>query len=207
MADEIEGEAGWLTNLSVRGWVGGGGEQALVAGVVLEGAGEKTLLWRAVGPGLVPFGVEEVLADPRMELQRLDTASGGTQLAENTRWSGDAVSAAAERVGAFPVATGSADAALLQAVTGGRYTVTVVGNGETATGAALVKIYDGDEVRADAAAGAIRLVTLSTRGEAGTASEALVAGFVVAGQGDARLLLRAVGPGLAQFGVKEAYGD
>jgi len=46
-----------------------------------------------------------------------------------------------------------------------------------------------------------RLVNLSTRGQVGVGDNALFAGVVVGGTGRSRLLLRAVGPGLTQFGV------
>jgi hypothetical protein len=46
-----------------------------------------------------------------------------------------------------------------------------------------------------------RLMNLSTRGQVGVGDDALFAGVVVGGTGRSRLLLRAVGPGLTQFGV------
>ncbi len=46
-----------------------------------------------------------------------------------------------------------------------------------------------------------RLVNLSTRGFAGTGPHALVPGFVIGGVAAKALLIRAVGPGLAPFGV------
>jgi hypothetical protein len=47
---------------------------------------------------------------------------------------------------------------------------------------------------------ATRLTNLSTRGQVGGGDDILIAGFVVRG-GPARLMLRGIGPGLAQFGV------
>jgi hypothetical protein len=46
-----------------------------------------------------------------------------------------------------------------------------------------------------------RLVNLSTRGQVGVGENSLFAGVAVGGSGPSRLLLRVVGPGLAQFGV------
>ena len=54
---------------------------------------------------------------------------------------------------------------------------------------------------ADAQAGAARLVNLSTRAYVGTGSGIEIAGFVVAGPSSEPVLLRAVGPTLASFGV------
>jgi hypothetical protein len=63
-------------------------------------------------------------------------------------------------------------------------------------GTGLVEIY---EVGADAS----RLVNLSTRGMV-TATAALTAGVVVQGTTPTKLLVRAIGPGLAQFSVAGA---
>ena len=63
-------------------------------------------------------------------------------------------------------------------------------------GAVLIEIYDA--VAGDPSA---RLLNLSTRGQVGVGENVLFAGVVVGGTGKSRLLLRAVGPGLAQFGV------
>jgi hypothetical protein len=46
-----------------------------------------------------------------------------------------------------------------------------------------------------------RLVNISTRAMVGTGSNILIPGFVVSGNGQEVLLIRAVGPGLAGFGV------
>ncbi|WED66275.1 YDG domain-containing protein [Synoicihabitans lomoniglobus] len=54
-----------------------------------------------------------------------------------------------------------------------------------------------------------RLINLSTRAhvDATTDSGALVAGFVIGGDTSKRVLLRAIGPGLAQFGLTTALPD
>ena len=46
-----------------------------------------------------------------------------------------------------------------------------------------------------------RLINLSSRGVVGNGSNALLAGFNVAGTQPKRLLIRGIGPGLAAFGV------
>ena len=53
-----------------------------------------------------------------------------------------------------------------------------------------------------------KIINLSVRTGAGTGSETLIAGFVVAGQGSAKpLLLRGVGPSLVAFGVTGVLAD
>ena len=68
-------------------------------------------------------------------------------------------------------------------------------------GVVLVEGYDAGS------GGAGRLVNLSSRNRVGTGADILIAGFYVAGSGTKRLLVRAVGPGLAQFGVTGALAD
>ena len=63
-------------------------------------------------------------------------------------------------------------------------------------GITLLEVYDA----ASAAAGP-SLVNASTLAPVGTGAGVLIPGFVVGGTGKLRLLLRAIGPSLAGFGV------
>jgi uncharacterized delta-60 repeat protein len=129
-----------LINLSTRGWVGTG-EALLVAGFVIKGNAPQRLLVRAVGPGLGGFGVNGTLADPVLTV--FDSA--GTPLLGNDDWSASAAEAmaimSAQTVaGAFPLAEGSRDAALLLSLQPGAYTAQITAkNGNT--GVALAEIY------------------------------------------------------------------
>lgn len=125
-----------LVNLSARHWVGTGAD-VLIAGFVVAGNGTKQVLIRAVGPTLASFGVTGVLADPQLEV--LD--SSGRLLASNDDWNA-ALSPAFGRVGAFPLVSGSRDAAALVNLTAGAsYTVKVSGYNNT-TGEALIEVYE-----------------------------------------------------------------
>lgn len=117
------------------------GEGTLIAGLAISGNAPKTLLVRGVGPGLTPFGVAGVLADPKITV-----FSSNTQIATNDNWETGTSTAAqitttAAQVGAFALTAGSKDAALLITLQPGLYTVVVGGVGNT-TGVALVEIYD-----------------------------------------------------------------
>jgi hypothetical protein len=124
-----------LVNLSARNRVGSG-DNILIAGFTVIGTGTKRLLIRGVGPGLAPFGVGDALADPR-----LDVFDGsGTRIAENDNWSA-VLGADFDAVGAFRLPAGSRDAALLQELSSGAYTVQVRGvNG--GTGEAVIEVYE-----------------------------------------------------------------
>jgi hypothetical protein len=56
----------------------------------------------------------------------------------------------------------------------------------------------------DASANTTRLVNLSVRSFAGPGDEALIVGFVIGGNGSKQVLVRGIGPSLAQFGISNA---
>lgn len=125
-----------LTNLSARNQVSTGAN-ILIAGFTLTGSGTKTVLIRAVGPGLTRFGVSNTLADPQLALFN----SSSEKIAENDTWS-SALTSMFSAVGAFGLTAGSKDAALLVTLAApGGYTVQVSGANAT-TGQAIIEIYE-----------------------------------------------------------------
>ncbi|MBL9210757.1 MAG: immunoglobulin domain-containing protein, partial [Opitutaceae bacterium] len=173
-----------LTNLSVRTAMAAG--QTLIMGFTLQG-GSKSILLRAVGPGLGQFGVGGVMADPRLALFK-----DSTQLDANDNWGGSAALITAfASVGAFGLPPASLDAALLRPMDGGQ-TAQVTGTG---AGVVLVEAYDVGSGTTP------RLVNVSARNRVGTGDDILIAGFTVSGAGSMPLLVRAVGPKLTAFGV------
>ena len=183
---------GRLVNLSIRSNAGSGG-QTVIVGFVLVGSGAKQFLLRGVGPTLGTLGVTGALADPTLQL-----FSGATVMATNDNWgAGGAVRDAAATVGAFQLPDNSKDAAMLQTLGAGAYTMQVGGG----AGVALAETY---EVGSNAAT---RLTNVSARAQVGTGGDILIAGFVIGGQGPRTVLVRAVGPGLTQFGVTGVLAD
>lgn len=191
--------AGRLVNMSIR-TNAGIGDNTLIVGVGVGGAtGTKAVLFRGVGPTLGGFGVAGVLADPVI------TAFQGTlAVAQNDDWGGGFDFGT---VGAFGFATAAPrDAALYNvSMPAGSYSLQITGkpstgSGQGGTGIALAEIYD-------ATPGALftattpRLVNVSARTQVGTGDNVLIAGFVVGGASPVRVLVRAVGPTLAGFGV------
>jgi len=136
------GSAGKLIDVSTRGSVGTGGS-VMIAGFVIAGSQPKRVLVRASGPALSKFGVSGVLSDPELTIYRSD----GTAVASNDDWMvvrDPAITAAtAARVGAFAFGSGSLDAAVVATLPPGAYTAVVSGVG-SATGNALVEVYDAD---------------------------------------------------------------
>ena len=188
-----------LVNLSSRLRVtGGDASRSVVAGFVVTGSAPKPILIRAVGPGLAAFGIRDGLASPRLELRD----SAGKLIAGNDGWNNRVeITIASDQVGAFRLAPGSRDAALLAALMPGAYTVQVAANGN---GIVLVEVYDasnGSQLDTE------QIVNISTRGFIGTDDDVLVAGFVVTGNAPRRVLIRGIGPGLAAFGVTGTVAD
>ncbi len=187
-----------LVNLASRARVGAENDR-LIPGFVIAGDSDKAVLLRAVGPGLGIHGVSDVLTAPTLTVFR-----GPQAIATNTRWNtaadADAIRTTAARVGAFALPEGGADSALLLTLEPGPYTVRAAGVGAT-TGEALVEIYDADLT--PFAAGASRLVNTAVRARVGGGFPALIPGLVIPPGDPVPVLIRAVGPGLAPFGVTD----
>src|SRR5690606_1323766 len=105
------------------------------------------------------------------------------------------------QAGAFALVPGSADAVLAPLLAPGRYTLAIT-DGEETGGVVLAEVYDlGPVTTSD------RLTNLSTLSRAGEGDATFFVGFVVEGNAPKRLLLRAVGPALAGYGVADALSD
>ena len=189
---------GDFLNLSARGYSGPDGP--LILGFVTDSAGPAALLLRGIGPGLAQFSVAHALTAPSLVLRN----SEGVAVAENAAWARAAnaaeIVATSARVGAFPLATGSADNAVLTALAAGAYTV-AVGPGAGGAGTALAEIYG---TAAPAEPGTLRNVSI--RGRVAGDEQPLIAGLVVAAGAARTVLIRGIGPSLAGFGVAAPLG-
>jgi hypothetical protein len=183
-----------LINIATRAALGGAAGTP-IAGFVLGGTGTKPVLVRAVGPGLASYGVTGALADARLSL-----VSNGVVLAGNDNWQ-VADAAAIAGAGAFALAPGSRDAALVTTLGGGAFSAPVA-SVDGGSGVTLLEVYD-----LASSPDGVKVVNASTRAFVGTGENVLIPGFVVGGSGSLRVLLRAVGPGLAEFGVAAALAD
>jgi hypothetical protein len=119
----------------------GGNSGPATIGFVIAGNAPKTVLIRGVGPTLsTTFGVVGVLANPRITL-----FSGSTQIATNSNWAvGNNVTQLTytfAQVGAFSLTSGSLDAAMINTLQPGSYSVQITGVGNT-SGVALLEVYD-----------------------------------------------------------------
>ncbi|MEY2547840.1 MAG: hypothetical protein QOD64_422 [Verrucomicrobiota bacterium] len=181
-------------NLATRMKVGTGNNVS-IGGFIITGNVAKKVMLRGIGPSLPMTGK---LDNPMLELR--DAAN--TIIGRNDNWrvsqpggvvTGDQ-SAAIKTSGLAPI--DDRESALLATLQPGNYTAVVSGTQGT-TGIGLVEIYALDP-EADAT-----LANISTRGFADTGDNVLIGGFITDGSsyGLSKLIVRALGPSLAQFGV------
>lgn len=189
------GGASRLVNLSVRSRAGVG-DRTLIAGFATSD-GDRTLLMRGIGPGLVEHGVADALPDPRLTL-----FAGGTERGGNDNWGGGSVLRNAfAAAGAFSLEPTSRDAAFRQTLGSGTYSVHLT-EAQGRNGIGLIEVYALDPNQ-----GSGRLVNLSARTQVGTGEDVLIIGFVISGGNPLRLLVRGVGPSLTQHQVENVLAD
>ena len=167
------------------------GNNVLIGGFIVTGASNKQVLLRALGPTLSQFGVTGVLADPTLELHN----GAGALLASNDNWK-DTQQAAIMATGKAP--PNALESAILTSLAPGNYTAIVRGKNNT-TGVALVEAYDLDQ------ATSTTLTNISTRGFVDTGNNVMIGGFI-SGNG-IKVIVRALGPTLTQFGVPNVLAD
>jgi len=186
-----------LVNLSSRARVESG-DNVLITGITINDADDKWILFRGIGPTLADFDIADPLNDPVLTI----FDDFGEMVAQNIGWDTgsdlDEISDAMDQVGAFPLTSGSGDSALLLKLPVGRYSVHL-DSATGSSGTALAEAYEIDELGA--------LINLSIRGLVNSASDPLIAGFVMSGTQPKRVLVRGVGPSLANFGVENALSD
>jgi len=183
-----------LLNISTRLRVEPG-DDALIGGFIVAGSQPKRVILRAIGPSLTQRNVSDVLADPVLELRAPD----GSIIMTNDNWR-ENQQADIQNSGVAP--ENDLEAAIVATLPAGNngYTAVVRGKNNT-TGVGLIEAYDLDRA-ADS-----RLANISTRGLVQTGTNVMIGGFIVGGEGNARVILRAIGPSLTQSGVANALAD
>ena len=123
-----------LINISTRGFVQGG-NNVMIAGLIVEGTGPQKVVITAAGPSLVPFGITNPLANPSLTLVR---QSDHVVIATNDDWQTNANAADIMATGFAP--TDPHESALLVALDPGAYTAIVSGVGG-GVGVSLVGVF------------------------------------------------------------------
>lgn len=192
---------GRIINLSILTSLAAAGDN-FTMGYVVGGSGttgSKPLVIRAAGPSLGALGVGGTLEDPKLEL-----FAGSTKAGENDNWGGSPqLTAALAAVGAFAYVSPTSKDAAAQASITSRDNSVVVSSANNGAGLVIAEIYDATASSAFVAA-TPRLVNVSVRKHLGTG---LTAGFVLGGSAPTKVLIRAVGPTLGDFGVPGVVAD
>jgi hypothetical protein len=182
-----------LGNISTRAFVQTG-DNVMIGGFIITGSGQKKVIVRAIGPSLVNYGITNPLADPTLELHD----STGAVIAFNDNWM-DAPNRQ-EIIDSGLAPTNNLESAILTSLSPGNYTAIVrgVNNG---TGIALVEGYDLDPTAGS------KLGNISTRALVQTGDNVMIGGFIITGGGQKNVIVRAIGPSLAQYGITNPLAD
>jgi hypothetical protein len=184
--------ASQTVNLSTRMLVQTG-DNIGIGGFIITGTGTKHVIVRAIGPSLSQFGITNALADPVLQLQGSSIAT-----VTNDNWR-DTQEAQIQADGIPP--TNDLESAIDANLAPGSYTALVSGN-NGGTGVALIEVYDLDTGATST------LANLSTRAFVNTGGDIVIAGFVLGNNnGNDRVVVRGLGPSLANSGVGNVLAD
>lgn len=138
-AYEFDANTTRMINISTRGRVGTG-DEAMIGGLMVQGAAGKRLIIRAIGPslGVGPSPIANALNDPTLELRD----GNGSLLAANDDW--NTSPQAGEIIATTIPPTNNRESAIVATLGAGNYTAIVRGVNQT-SGVGLVESYDLDQ--------------------------------------------------------------
>lgn len=183
-------------NISVRSRVGTGND-VMISGFIITTGAAKKVIARALGPSLQQAGVPDALADPVLELHGGD----GSLITMNNNWKDNTPAQQQDIIGNQLAPSNDLESAIVITLQPGTYSAIIRGQGNT-SGVGLLEVYDVD--------GAVssRLANVSGRASVQTGANVLISGFIVGNNiGAAKVVVRAMGPSLAQMGVANPLAD
>jgi hypothetical protein len=168
------------------------GENVLIGGFIITGTGSKKVIIRGIGPSLAQF-FSGTLSDPALELFQ-----GNTSLATNNDWKES--QAEIEATGIPP--SNDKESAIVRTLPPGSYTAVLRGNAGS-TGIGVVEVYDLDQTTTS------KLANIASRGFVDTDNNVMIGGLIVgpAGSATTKIVIRAIGPSLTNFGIAGALQD
>lgn len=185
-----------LVNLSTRAAVGTG-DDVLMAGFIIQGSAPATVILRGIGHSLAAIGINHPLTDPVIELR--DSTGALVDSSDDWITPSDASTIASYHLDP----SNSRESALLATLSPGSYTVTLRafdnGDGDL-SGTGIVELYDLHKT-------AGRAGNLSSRGQVFPDDGAMFAGVIVGGSATKEVVLRGLGPSLADNNVANALAD
>jgi hypothetical protein len=172
------------------------GDNALIGGMIATGTANKRVIIRAIGPTLNDFGVPGALQDPTLELFQ-----GSSQIASNDDWRQSAQQADIQNSGFAPGR--DAESAIIATLTPGQNYTAIVRGKDGTTGVGLVEAFDLE------VGSSSKLGNISTRGFVDVDDNVMIAGLIVSPNNgtSTKVLVRALGPTLGDFGVPSSLTD
>jgi hypothetical protein len=190
-----------LDNISTRAFVLTG-DNMVIGGFMVQGAQTKRVIIRAIGPELIQYGVSNPLFNPTLELHDRT----GALIASNDNWrttviGGIITSDQVPDIRNSGYAPGDGrESAIIADLAPGNYTAMVRGVNNM-TGVGLVEAYD---LSGDASS---MLGNVSTRAFVQTGDNVMIGGFIVQGTQAKKVIVRAIGPELTQYGVSNVLAN
>ena len=190
-----------LDNISTRSFVQTD-DNVMIGGFIIQGSERKTVIIRAIGPELTQFGVPNVLINPTLDLHD----ATGALIASNDNWQTTIIggiiihSQVQQIINSGHAPMDPRESAIIANLPAGNYTAIVRGVSNT-RGVGLAEVYDlspGSDSKLD---------NLSTRSFVQINDNVMIGGFIVAGNSPKRVIIRAIGPELTQFGVPNVLAD
>jgi len=190
-----------LANISTRALVQTG-DNVMIGGFIVQGAGPKRIVIRAIGPELAQYGVPSLLVNPTLELHD----GTGALIASNDNWHHTIISGiirsdqSAEIRNSGYAPDDFRESAMIVNLPAGNYTAIVRGVANM-TGVALVEVYDLSPAP-DSLLG-----NISSRSFVQTGDNVMIGGVIVQGTQPRRVIVRAIGPELTPYGVPNPLAD
>jgi hypothetical protein len=171
-------------------------DNALIGGMIATGTAPKRVIIRAIGPSLTGFGVPGALENPT-----LDLFQGSTLLFSNDDWNNSTQQAEIAASGLAP--SNNLESAIIWTLTLGQGYTAVVRGKDGTTGVGIVEAFDLDPGASS------KLGNISTRGFVDVDDNVMIAGLIVSPSNGSttKVLVRALGPTLGDFGVAGALAD
>jgi hypothetical protein len=168
------------------------GDNVLIGGFIITGTQPKKVIILGIGPSLGQF-FSGALSNPTLELFQ-----GDTLLQTNDDWKES--QAEVQATGLQP--SNDLESAIVRTLDPGSYTAILRGKGG-ATGIGVVQAYDLNQ------AAQSNFGNIATRGFVDSGDNAMIGGFIIgpANGTTATVVIRAIGPSLANFGITGALQD
>jgi hypothetical protein len=193
-----------LTNISTRAFVETE-DKVVIGGFIVQGSGAKRVIIRALGPELTQYGVTQALRNPTLELHN----GAGELIASNDNWVrtiiGGIITHGQVRdiMNSGYAPTNGLESAIIADLQPGNYTAIMRGVDQT-IGVGLIEVY---ELNTPGTVPSSFLRNISSRSIVQEGENVMIGGFIVQGSGPKRVIVRALGPELTQYGVQDVLPD